>query len=256
MQSKIVIYTAIFGKFDEVKYPKKLPVGIDYYIFTDQNLELPNHINIVRIDNVSDTRLEARRLKLQPHKIFSDYEFSIWIDGSIKLLKPFEIKNCVYNALKDNDFAAFKHMHRKTLQEELKSCLKRKKDNPYIMLTQYNDYISAGYKPELLIESGVLIRRHNSPKCAKFCDAWWNNVLKYSIRDQLSFPFVKWQTKFKIKTLEGYIWENKHFKVEQHNTTSSKYFSIDTRIGFRKNLKYLYDYFRWILKSYTNRKDF
>ena len=44
-----------------------------------------------------------------------------------------------------------------------------------------------------LVQSGVLLRKHNNDKCIFMMNKWWEMIKNYSKRDQLSFNYVFWK---------------------------------------------------------------
>jgi len=52
-----------------------------------------------------------------------------------------------------------------------------------------------------------VIRRH-TPWIARLNIRWWEEIERYSERDQLSLPFVCWELGFKWKIIPGYVLQN------------------------------------------------
>lgn len=45
--------------------------------------------------------------------------------------------------------------------------------------------------------------RRNTEKIREFNKIWWEQIQKFSIRDQISSPYVSWKTKTFINTFPG-----------------------------------------------------
>ena len=78
--SRIVVYTAITGDYDELRTPLVLSDDITYVCMTnnrDMKSDVWNmeYINDDTLDNVH----LARHIKMNPHLFFSDYETSVWV---------------------------------------------------------------------------------------------------------------------------------------------------------------------------------
>ena len=69
--NKRIVYTSVFGNYDNVVKPK-LPSGWDWKCFSEEN-NLPLY---------EDNMMNAKRFKILPHRFLSDYEISIYIDGN------------------------------------------------------------------------------------------------------------------------------------------------------------------------------
>ena len=66
--------------------------------------------------------------------------------------------------------------------------------------TVYNNYVKENFPHKLgLVESNVMIRKHNKNESIELMEKWWNEINKYSHRDQLSFNYLLWKTGIKIK---------------------------------------------------------
>ncbi len=248
--NKIVVYSALFGDIDMYKEVEFDIPGCDFVLFTDnKKLKLKRtqvrHFKV----NSQDNRKAARMFKLLPHRFFPEYEYSIWIDASI-IIKSDKLNRLVIEVLKDFNFAAFEHRDRKTLLEELNSCLERKKDNPYMLIKQYEDYIKEGFQDVGLIETGTLIRRHMSKEIIEFNELWWEQIKKYTIRDQISFAYVLWKKNLQFYKMSGSVWKNKYFEVQQHNIKSDSFRAKEVRVRFTSEIL---NYLSWF-KNYVNSK--
>ena len=55
-----------------------------------------------------------------------------------------------------------------------------------------------------MVETNILLRKHNDEKCVLLDNAWATELLQQSHRDQLSFNYVCWKQGF----LPGYLTKN------------------------------------------------
>ena len=154
--------------------------------------------------------MEAKEYKILSHK-FIDSEISVWLDGNIELLVPEEL--LIEHFLGDADIGLWKHPYRDCLYEEAE----KTKDIPKVE-EQAKYYKSQGFpKNAGLYECGTLVRR-NTPRVNEFNEMWWEEIKKWSVRDQISFPYVL--SKFpdlKIKVNEGNVREHPWFRYNTHN---------------------------------------
>jgi len=68
---KCIVYTSVFGDYDDVVKPN-LPKGWDFKCFSESN----------SIPLYDDNMRNAKRYKILPHRYFSEYDISIYIDGN------------------------------------------------------------------------------------------------------------------------------------------------------------------------------
>ena len=88
MKKKVIIYTAIFGGYDELVEPDYIPEDCDFVCFTDSTHFKSDvwDIRVVKPYYEEPVR-NSRYYKTKPHVFFPDYEISLWIDGTINVKK-------------------------------------------------------------------------------------------------------------------------------------------------------------------------
>jgi hypothetical protein len=52
-----------------------------------------------------------------------------------------------------------------------------------------------------LYRGGVLFRKHNTPEVNKAMNIWWDHIMRFSPRDQISLPVALYESKIKFKSL-------------------------------------------------------
>lgn len=195
----IIVYTAITRNYDLLFGPGVIDSEFDYVCFHDRSrlLQLSNSTNweLMPFKNRNlDPVRRNREAKLRPHNIFSDYEYSVYIDGNIEIIGD------IRELLRDYDYPsmlAFRHPLRDCIYDEARSCIRAKKDSPEVIDRQIAQYLNEGHPPHFgLIEANVLIRRHGDPLVRKVMEEWWQEVASRSRRDQISFPYVARRNNF------------------------------------------------------------
>lgn len=211
----IVIYTAIFGSYDQLT-PPTYTEGVEYICFTDNPKLTSRHWKIIHVRNdMLDPAKKAREIKLLPHKYLKDYKYSIWVDANISIMG--NVKGLVIKYLTVFPVAVYKHNSRNCIYEEAKACIKLKKDDQKIIQKQMNKYKSQKY-PENngLIASGVIIRDHHNSAVKLCMEEWWSEVLTHSKRDQLSFNYIAWRKNLDFNLIQRDIYKEPYFKLEKH----------------------------------------
>ena len=97
---------------------------------------------------------------------------------------------------------------RKCIYDEERVVLAMKKDVKENTNPQINRYKKEGFPKNYgLLQSNILIRRHNSPDCIKLMEDWFEELKNGSHRDQLSFNYILWKNQdVKVKYLDKYIY--------------------------------------------------
>ena len=80
-----VIYTAIIGGYDTLVEPDYKPDGWDFVCFTDRDLKSDTWEIRKTLPLYTDNTRTARKHKLLAHRLFPNHEYSLWIDGNIKV---------------------------------------------------------------------------------------------------------------------------------------------------------------------------
>ena len=212
--NNIVIYTAISGNYDQLREPEFIPEGCDFVCFTDgrYNSKTWKIVNVEMSDR--DPCRGAKIYKVLPHKFLPEYEYSIWIDGNI-VLKG-DAPSLIRKYLKKACIAFYGHHRRDCIFEEAEVCIEENKDDPDMITKQMDFYRKEGY-PENngLVTCSVILRR-NSPEVNKNDEDWWEQIGKYSRRDQLSFNYVAYQNRFPYSIIKGHVYKNPYFKRVPH----------------------------------------
>lgn len=247
MKNKKVIYGALAGNYDDIPVHKYKMKGWDYILFTDtfdekekNGWEIRPLKHMISGTDDDNTRT-ARWHKTNPHKLFPEYDYSVWIDTNV-----FIINNGFETILetfisKDTELASMEHPGRECIFEEIKACKKLGKDSKKNLETIKKYLKKEDFPKELgLFETNVLFRKHNSDNIIKLDNLWWSNIEQYSKRDQLSFTYVLWKEGINCEKLLG-----DGFCVRNHPAFSiGRGHKINNKIKKRKILKkYLKDFF-------------
>ena len=219
--NSVVCYTCITGGYDQVREPKVISKGVDYICFTD-NIKLKSNIWQIRpipdelklLSNVKKQRI----VKICPHRYLKEYDVSIWIDGNIEVKADLNDFIQQYNLSKCPFYTRI-HPCRKCIYAEAQACISMGKDNASIIKKQVDAYKKEGYPKDIgMVETCVILRKHNDIKCQLLCNAWASELLLHSHRDQLSFNYVCWKMHFLPGILknEFKISANETFRIYRH----------------------------------------
>lgn len=218
-----VVYTAVFGGYDNIDEPMFVNPNLEYYAFTD--CELPQDSVWKKVDISKFKQLEglddyhkAKYIKMFPHEFFPEFDFSIWVDGNVALIadtypiavmadgSPIAtyanpIHNCIYT---EGKYMLFQ---RRVPKQELQ-----------IQLGHYRD---EGFPEHFgMREFSIIYRNHKRKDYYELMNQWWDHVNKYTMRDQLSLPFILWKNGFTIDYIkclgENWRWNPRFLQKEHH----------------------------------------
>ncbi|XP_062231907.1 probable hexosyltransferase MUCI70 [Phragmites australis] len=215
---RTVVASAIFGNYDIMQQPESINEfsknTVCFFMFLDEETEaaIKNFTTIdhtkriglwrvVVVHNLpySDARRNGKVPKLLLHRLFPNARYSIWIDGKLKLVRdPYQVLER-FLWRKNVSFAISRHYKRFDVFEEAEANKAGGKyDNASI------DYQIEFYKREGLthyssaklpitsdVPEGCVIIREHIPITNLFTCLWFNEVDRFTSRDQLSFSTVR-----------------------------------------------------------------
>lgn len=215
---RIAVYTCVTGGY-EPRQDEQHFGGADFYYFTDGNItSFCDNLWIEKkaTNLFSDPRRNARYHKLLSHEMFPDYDYTIWIDGSVILKIPAED---LIHELGFFDVMTSFHPNRKTIQEEAEECKRLNLDYPGKIDDHVKRILDDGFPDDVgLAETKVVVRKNNEA-VKRFNELWFYKLATGSLRDQLTFPYAAWKTKINVKYMDpiskqkdrfGFIKEGDH----------------------------------------------
>ncbi len=245
---KICVYTCITGNYDNLKEVKIKNENIDYICFTNNRSITSSDWKIIYIEDENlDNHYLSRKIKMLGHPyIDENYTLSIWIDASIIFKKSINEFLLEYFDIKKDLLAACKHYARNSIREEASVCIRYKKDSKDVINKLLSFYEKENFKDDLgLLEMTLIVKRHNNPLVKKTMKLWFEMILKYSKRDQLSFMYCIDKTGLKVKTIPISVWNNDYIeftphKKEKYDYKYQVYYAYDS--DFNEEDSEMFDY--------------
>jgi len=186
LQNDVVIYTAIFGHCDRLPPICTQDHGLEFVCFTDQEIKAPGWTIEHREPMFPDSNLSAKYFKLNPHIVFPDRKFSLFVDGNTLFLG--RVRSFIDRWLSNQDFALWRHPDRDCVFNEAEAIILSGKAPAAEVAQQMGVYEKRGTPSKQgAYECSFIWRRHMDPSIRAFNEAWWQEVTTYTKRDQLSF---------------------------------------------------------------------
>lgn len=208
----MIVFTAIFGDYDELHEPLVLSPGVHHICFTDKPIT-SQQWEIRKVHPRYDPVRSAREVKIRIHKYLPFYEGkTLWVDANLQIKKDL---SALFKH--SSPFTLLKHPDRSCIYDEARECMRLNKDNWKTIQEQMNEYYIDGFpKNQGLVATGVMIRE-NKKHIADFCELWFQELLDGSRRDQLSFNYVNWKNPVLYDTL-SFSLINEYFNKCKHKT--------------------------------------
>jgi len=200
---KFVLYTAVFGQTSNFRIPRLSIPDIDRFCYTDLNIKDDFYqVRKMNLDHLVAVRRQRFVKICIPDEIFDNYEYSVYVDRKHPIKVDFEyLVSCLRP---QSDFATRLHLYKKRncIYDEGKVCIEKGKGERADILKQLDFYRSEGYPAQNgLYATFILFRRHTK-ELKEFSKLWWEQIEKYSHRDQISLPYVAWKHDVKISICE------------------------------------------------------
>lgn len=224
---KIVVYTCIIGKYDQLKEPLLAFDNVTYICFTDDQ---------ANIDATADTKWEIRSVpedilkahqgtlanryvKMHPHELFTEADYSIYVDGNVKIVSfPGAY---LPGTMGKAGLAIYAHGRRNCVYDEAQICIMRKKGKKAFIERQMQRYSAEGFPANYgLYECTIIATDLKNDNSRQIVESWWQEFMdSQSFRDQLSLPYVMWKNGFEytdIGLLGANIFDDCRITVYSH----------------------------------------
>ncbi len=194
---KFVLYTVRFGMWGRPQTPKISIPDVDRFCFVDLNIG--SHFYQIRKmerNHLSPVRRQRFIKICIPDEIFDNYEYSIYVDGKRRVVIDFEWFLSQMEV--GSDFVTRKHKRRDCVYDEGRFCIQKGRGNEVDILRQLEFYKAENYPAHNGLAYSFIILRRHTKEMKKFSRLWWEQLEKYSHRDQISLPYVAWKHNVKI----------------------------------------------------------
>jgi hypothetical protein len=184
------VYTALFGGYETLLEQHVVArYDTDLICFTDDPSLTSGSWQIRQVTPrfPSDPNRSSRFPKIMAHEVLPDYDASIYIDNTVLLTRdPAEIFDELLPV--GVAMASIRHSYRDSVAAEFDAVVEAGVETPWVCAEQREHYEASD--PAILaaqtLWNGLMLRRHNDEDVKATMTLWWEHVLRYSRRDQLS----------------------------------------------------------------------
>lgn len=197
--AKVVVYTCITGTYDTLMQPEVTAPDFDFVCFVEKGRKVADREGVWEIRELpcgfGDSVTDSRYPKILPHEVFPEYDFSVWIDGNIRIVGK-EFYDAVISKVEGGSlFCGVSHLKRDCCYIETKTC---RKIGYISLLTQFRIWalmMAGGFPMHYgMYENGILFRAHNDDTVVRTDRHWWKLFRKYGKRDQMTLMFCLYKS--------------------------------------------------------------
>ena len=203
--NRVALYSSLFGGYERLNELEPDAIGSsDAILFTDDpNLTSRTwRIVVVQPAWPGDSVRSQRQIKILGHDALADYDTLVYVDNAVKLRVP--VESFVEQWLQDSTLAMIVHgPPATTISDGFDVVTELKLDDPDRFHEQREHY--AAHYPDVLNAkpywSGFFARRNNDDYRA-FARIWYDHILRYSRRDQMSIHVALQLSGVSIRDIE------------------------------------------------------
>lgn len=183
------VYTVLLGGYERLNEQPLASLSTWPFICLTDDPELVSEtwqIRLIEPVLPADMPRSQRQPKLLPHEHLGEFDASLYIDNAVILKAPPE--HIAAQWAGSSGLSMCQHSFRETLLDEFLEVLKLGLDAPDRVLEWMNHL--ALQQPQVLsrrpLWAGMMLRDHHDPVVRRAMVNWYQFVLRYSRRDQLS----------------------------------------------------------------------
>lgn len=194
---KVFFYTTVFGGYNSLNFLKKWNLEYEVLVITDKVPKIHYNNPLIKFwvvnynnDFQLTNRMKAKYFKIMGLEYFTNLSYSIYFDANLYFkqnINSFIINNVYINFY---DLIIFKHNKRSCTYDELFECVLSNRVDQNLLLNHLNFCISNKVKSNNGFYQGGFLIRKNSYDMICFMKIWWEEIQKFSERDQISLSYL------------------------------------------------------------------
>jgi hypothetical protein len=225
---KTILYACANLAYDQIFSPVVASPGIEPVLFSDRRPRFVSGWNWRPMPEAAarlGPSLANRHAKFFPMKIFPEADYSIYIDANLLVIADLTPLLREFIA-SDADIGLFPHSARRDIHAEFDFCKAVGKIAPadHALGQAQLDFYRAEGLPEdhVFTENAIILRRHGRGEArgealAAAMELWWDQLARFTKRDQLSLPYVLDRSDLRVKVWDwSYLAPNPYFSRQIH----------------------------------------
>jgi len=199
MNNSIAVVTAVTGGYDYMGHHSAYNENVDYIFYTDglsEPLDKNWNVQILPSDYTSDKRKLAKIPKINPHhfELLRSYRYVIWIDGSMQIKNHNFVQQILF--FLHNGLLLSPHFDNRDCGYG-EATIRPPKYAMEPLDEQVAAYKKAGFPENYgLWECGIQARDMSFPGLQEFGQIWLQEILDWTIQDQVSCGYSLWKSGF------------------------------------------------------------
>lgn len=192
---RIAVYTCVAGGYDSIREPLIIEKNADYFMISDDSSLAGSTYIWIDIDKIvpyadMNPKDKNRYCKLHPYLLFPEYDYSIYLDGSIQI-----VKSILHNIEKvgKTGLAIHRHRERDCIYSEGIFLTWLGIVDKEQMRRDIARYIEAGVPRHFgLFECGMIVTDLHNPQAVIVYKKWYEEYMRGIRRDQQALIYTLW----------------------------------------------------------------
>ena len=226
--TQTILYSCANLAYDQIFSPVVPSPGIEPVLFSDRRPRFVSGWNWRPMPAEAAAlgpSLANRHAKFFPQKIFPEADYSIYIDANLLVIADLNPLLAEFIA-SDADIGLFPHSARCDIAADFDFCKEVGKIAPkdYALGAEQLAFYRAEGLPggHIFTENAIILRRHGRGEARgealeAAMELWWDQLARFTKRDQLSLPYVLHRSGIKVKLWDwNYLAPNPYFSRYIH----------------------------------------
>jgi len=210
----VAVFTTVLGTTDPLRPPSSVNRQARYYCFADRETRVrPYEWVPVRIHQEPHqpydhaARLASRQLKILANDpAMNSPDIVLWHDAAFQLrCDPVAL---AHEMPPETDMVAFRHPHRDRIEDEAVAIARLGYMTEAVVKAQVAAYREGGFRNQTTITSTGFSLRRCTDRVRTFNQLWWDEILRWGWRDQMSVDYAIWKTGLVAEYITGHYRDN------------------------------------------------
>lgn len=209
---RVALVTACYGSYDPIR---PLPEGHGFdeaVLVTDDPDVVAEGWRVVVEPSDEAPRLAAKRAKMMPW-LYTDCDAAVWLDASFEITST-GFRTWAESHLERDDFVVWVHPEgRIDIRQEVAVCWEFPKYAAYPLRDQLANYVSRGMPENWGLFACGTVGWRFTDEARAFGEAWYTEQVAWSVQDQVSLPFLLWDSGKKFGVWQGHEYKNDFLRL-------------------------------------------
>ena len=208
---RVALITACYGAYDPVRPIPEMGFDDTILVTDDPEASVEGWRTVVEPSDLHP-RLAAKRPKMLPW-LYTDCDAAVWLDASFEIVGE-GFSQWVRDHLALNDFVVWLHPEgRVDYADEAAVCWDFPKYRDFDIKGQVSDYADKGMPRYWGLFACGTVGYRFTPAVKRFAELWYGEQIKWSIQDQISLPYLLWETGMPFGIWQANEYDNPYLRL-------------------------------------------